>query len=618
MTAEESHQSTAERPKLECDMIMKGGITSGVVYPGAVNELSRTYRFRGIGGTSAGAIAAAGAAAAEYGRARGGFDKLAALPPRIGRELANLFQPSPRTRHIFDAAMQWVEPNRCKTRRVLGTVWIAIVDRFFSFFVSLVVTLILGSLAALIVAEFSTSWGLIAGGVIAFVFALAASALVACLCFVRFVLREVPRNNFGICDGQTADAERGGGVPPLTEWLAAVIDDLAGLDSGKGPLTFGHLWGEEAVQAYCAASPNERLPASRQLRELREIDLEVMTTNLGFGRPHRLPFDEGTFMWCRTCLSRYFPGYVIEHMTQNTEELADLTRAGHNVPYICPDHRERLRRFPAAPDLPVVVAARMSLSFPFLISAVPLFVVDWSRAPGKQGVERVWFSDGGISSNFPMNFFDSLWPRRPTFGIDLQSAHPDYPNRVWRSSGVRSGIAPRVHALASVGDFVAAIMDTMQNWADRAQVSMPGFRDRVAVVYLAADEGGLNLRMSADTIQRLSERGAEAANTLTDFEFDSHRWVRYRIAMSELSSTLSGMLDSYQNQSPAGGSYEQFVKSHVSRHYPPGQPTDQWRASDRTATEQLMTVAAQWMQAGEPARKETMPRPRPVLRVTPR
>lgn len=50
MTVAESHRVTTERPNLECDVIMKGGITSGVVYPGAIFELSRTYRFRGIGG----------------------------------------------------------------------------------------------------------------------------------------------------------------------------------------------------------------------------------------------------------------------------------------------------------------------------------------------------------------------------------------------------------------------------------------------------------------------------------------------------------------------------------------------------------------------------------------
>ena len=52
-----------------CDLVMKGGITSGIVFPTAVAQLSTQYRFRHIGGTSAGAIAAAGAAAAEYRRA---------------------------------------------------------------------------------------------------------------------------------------------------------------------------------------------------------------------------------------------------------------------------------------------------------------------------------------------------------------------------------------------------------------------------------------------------------------------------------------------------------------------------------------------------------------------
>ncbi|VAW01213.1 RpoH suppressor, partial [hydrothermal vent metagenome] len=54
--------------KSECDLIMKGGITSGVVYPYAITEIAKKYHFRAIGGTSAGAIAAAFAAAAEYAR----------------------------------------------------------------------------------------------------------------------------------------------------------------------------------------------------------------------------------------------------------------------------------------------------------------------------------------------------------------------------------------------------------------------------------------------------------------------------------------------------------------------------------------------------------------------
>src|SRR5437773_6021106 len=74
-----------------CDLVMKGGITSGVVFPKAVARLSDQYRFRNIGGTSAGALAAAGAAAAEYRRATDsanphyGFTKLADLAEVLGQ-----------------------------------------------------------------------------------------------------------------------------------------------------------------------------------------------------------------------------------------------------------------------------------------------------------------------------------------------------------------------------------------------------------------------------------------------------------------------------------------------------------------------------------------------------
>ena len=44
-----------ERPSRMCDVVLKGGITSGVVYPYTVCELAGTYRLRNVGGTSAGA-----------------------------------------------------------------------------------------------------------------------------------------------------------------------------------------------------------------------------------------------------------------------------------------------------------------------------------------------------------------------------------------------------------------------------------------------------------------------------------------------------------------------------------------------------------------------------------
>ena len=88
-------------PKLECDLVMRGGITSGIVYPRAIAKLAETYNFRSIGGTSAGAIAAAVSAAAQLG-VRKGKDRFPTLikdlPARLATkklrktELERLFQ----------------------------------------------------------------------------------------------------------------------------------------------------------------------------------------------------------------------------------------------------------------------------------------------------------------------------------------------------------------------------------------------------------------------------------------------------------------------------------------------------------------------------------------------
>jgi Patatin-like phospholipase len=95
--------SYAHRP-LMCDLVMKGGITSGVVYPLTVAELATTYRFRNIGGTSAGAISAA-AAAADHRSDPQGFIELAELPARLGAELADLFRPQRACRRVFSVLL---------------------------------------------------------------------------------------------------------------------------------------------------------------------------------------------------------------------------------------------------------------------------------------------------------------------------------------------------------------------------------------------------------------------------------------------------------------------------------------------------------------------------------
>src|SRR5262249_24285439 len=84
-------------------------------------------------------------------------------------------------------------------------------------------------------------------------------------------------------------------------------------------------------------------------------------------------------------------------------------------------------------DLPVVVAGRLSLSFPILISAVPLWGFDFSYAAkddrverGEPRLSRCWFSDGGLTSNFPIHFFDGPIPRWPTFAFNLTPFHPRF------------------------------------------------------------------------------------------------------------------------------------------------------------------------------------------------
>ena len=105
-------------PTAVCDVIMKGGITSGVVYPLALTELAKQFRFSQVGGTSAGAIAAAAAAAAEYGRHTpgGGFARLAKLPAEVGKILFSLFQPTPSLKPVFDIAVAAIGNDSTATK----------------------------------------------------------------------------------------------------------------------------------------------------------------------------------------------------------------------------------------------------------------------------------------------------------------------------------------------------------------------------------------------------------------------------------------------------------------------------------------------------------------------
>src|SRR5260370_41493208 len=97
------------RPSKVCDVVMKGGITSGVVYPLALTTLAEEYRFACIGGMSAGAVAAVAAAAAGYGRhiKGAGVQRFGSVADGRGRGSPSPLQATPALKplfHIFPSA----------------------------------------------------------------------------------------------------------------------------------------------------------------------------------------------------------------------------------------------------------------------------------------------------------------------------------------------------------------------------------------------------------------------------------------------------------------------------------------------------------------------------------
>jgi hypothetical protein len=242
---------------------------------------------------------------------------------------------------------------------------------------------------------------------------------------------------------------------------------------------------------------------------------------------------------------------------------ADHDHAGRHTP--------ALRRLPDAEHLPVVVAARMSLSLPLVISAVPLWMVTRTEVgadghldpTGPREFAKVWFSDGGLATNFPVQLFDSALPTRPTYAINLQPFPPGIePDSADPTAGVewarnnRDGIAPIITSwpgsgLGALAGFLGAMFRTARTWQDNSQLAFPGFRDRIVRVLRAPREGGINLAMDPATIERLARRGEYAITELMDqFEtphyppvvdgrpadtgWDNHRWVRYRALLSVL------------------------------------------------------------------------------------
>ncbi|HEX2382758.1 MAG TPA: hypothetical protein VHI95_08990 [Acidimicrobiales bacterium] len=571
----------------ECDLVMKGGITSGIVYPLAACELARTHKFINIGGSSAGAIAACMVAAAECGRDDGGFKRLAALPDEIGPTLPKLFTPGARTRTAHAALMGWLDPKATRAAKVRQVVFTLVRSQWKRFAVGVLISVIVAVAVAFALvgvpddapsgARFGVVVALVAviGGIL--------SAISAVVAEVFATQAGMAAQGFGVCvgsDGPNAKAATAADPGALTDWLSSRIDEVAGVNR---PLLMSDL---------TAAG----------------VNLQVMTTDLTHGRPMCFPFTGREFLFDPDQLAAYFPPPVIKALVDGQEPAT----GDQGVALLSATERP-LYWLPPPEKLPVVLAARISLSFPGLLSAIPLYAVDTSRKnPADRKAVQSWFSDGGITSNFPIHFFDSLWPRRPTFALDLRGYHPDYPDSdVYYSA--EANRVPTPTEITSLRGFFAAILDTMEYWADDAQSALPGYRDRIVEVHLSPDEGGMNLQMPADVIAVAAEKGRQAAEALAGFDFDQHRWTRYLISMGRLQDAVQ-LMDQRYGPSKAGahdGVRDLIDNAHGFKQY---SRVAEWSVSARDRTEALLRFAI----VPEPDFVTDAPEPVPILRITPR
>jgi hypothetical protein len=272
----------------------------------------------------------------------------------------------------------------------------------------------------------------------------------------------------------------------------------------------------------------------------------------------------------------------------------------------------------------------MSLSFPGLISAVPLWTRDFTliEEDERNKLRRCLFTDGGLSSNFPIHFFDHLLPNSPTFAISLD----DFDSRrnrdnVWLPQTAASGGPIPILPFSGLGGFLTRLLYSAKDWQDNLQSTLPGYRERIVHVVLRPDQGGLNLTMSQATIQQLVDYGKQAGTMLRDdFDLDEHRWRRFLVSMARMEETLDEVAASYE-QVP--GRFGDFLNDYVQnqapyRQPPTGKEHPSYSQDTKARVDEMLKRATElvelgWKWRADPTiRGGAIPRPATHLRITPK
>lgn len=406
-------------------------------------------------------------------------------------------------------------------------------------------------------------------------------------------------------------------------------------------------------------------PLTFEQLSAKQIGLKMVTSNLSHNLPYLMPEGLHNFLFKKNEMLKLFPEEVVQHMIDNQPDPHDPNP--ERRPLIS---REKLPELsgqdgyyylPNAEKMPVIVCTRMSLSFPILLSAVPLYTVgtgayeSYIRSvnqgqdpPRLDAMQLNWFSDGGICSNFPIQFFDAWLPSCPTFGIYLDSlshatsalqecaeglSSPATQATLQRKDAVylpkpEDAQDPEWSQVNGILDFALAIFGTAQNYRDTMQANLPSYRERVVQIRLDDTEGGLNLTMPKSVIDRVVVKGREAGAILCDtdeFNFDHHVWVRFLVLMNLLETNISSMKKVLNNPD-----FEQQLEQQLSASTDPQRRYPYWQGKDRQwcddtikRVESLRALINTWNI--EPMNEQEQPCffhkdapvPQPALRVTP-
>jgi predicted acylesterase/phospholipase RssA len=591
-------------------------------------------------GAIAAALAAACEYSRRYGRDTGFNEGLAKMPGELAEwvdedktltRIRSLFQPDPKVRPLFDFFVDWLgvqmekTPNNLRTEKEEKTDGSAFPSASFgashphglmwNIFRSAGENLgpniwqmliwMLVAIAPVYLIDINHPVKAVLIWLAAF---WAGTLFVHPFVKLMFQVRALYRlEGFGACSGMRASKST---LPGLTEWMHEGIQKSAGLPL-HSPLTFADLWAAPGAPS-----------ATDQAKEARSIDFRTITTCLSHGRIYELPQapDEQPSLFFRLSeFSRFFPKDIIDHLRRVSQpievsrlnwlrrqllERRMLLEKDTNPTVLQRDQfsakaqassqaldeafrvAENLAQGLLEPDLrllpreqmPILVAVRLSMSCPILFACVPLVGINRDTQPEDAKLTRLWFSDGGIGSNFPVHLFDKAIPRWPTFALRILDQPPrngsnDYPMQSYIPYFHRDGVEdnllyPRddsafstlVGGKATLGSFlklIFSIYTSAKDGNDQSFGRMPDVRNRVMRLYLNSRAGNmLNLKLAPELICNLAlgtgaRSGRNAAQAylqeIPSKKYDwvsawmDHRWVRMNMLIHGLRDYLDGV-----------------------------------------------------------------------------